>query len=158
MKAEKKVEENVFLLKDTIDILRDLISDEPYELDARLTLGRIYLEATDLRDQVHEELIGSKKTARELAIEQFKRILVWEDKYEEAHYYCAAALAAKEPDGSTKKGSLQEACRYLDGVLNLFKKRKSSKGEKQKMLRYAVEDPLFKTLQDKIKTLLKKID
>ena len=158
LKREEKVEENVFLLKDTIDILIDIISSEPYELDARLTLGRIYLEAIDLPDQVREEVIGPNKSAKELAIEQFKRILVWEDKYEEAHYYCAAALAAKERDGSTKEESLEEARHHLDYLLELFKKRSASKEEKEKMLRDALEDPLFKTLKSEIETLLKGIN
>ena len=158
LKREKKVRESIVLLKDTIDILIDIISSEPYELDARLTLGRIYLEATDVPVQVHEEMIGSKSTAKELAIEQFKRRLVWEVKHEEAHYYCAAALAAKGPDRSTKKGSLKEARRHLDDLLELFKNRNALREEKGKMLRDALEDPLFKALKRKIKTLLKEID
>ena len=154
-------DEQIVLLRDTIEILKTLTSNEPYELDARLTLGRFYLESTGLDKDTLGTLIGKDESAKKMAVEQFRRIMVWDDEYEDAYYYCAPALVSNDPRerlvihaGSEKhaqniidKKNLKEAEFCIDRLYKLFTDRKESKDRMKKIFEEAKGDHLFKKIE-----------
>ena len=157
LEENKKLdEEDTALLKDTIDILERLTSVEPYELDAKLTLGRFYLELTTF-DNVTREKFFKGKSLKELSIDQFRRIIVWDRDHEDAYYYLAAALVAKEADEEIQI-SKQEACGCLNKLLELCKKRDADKHRIEKIFKDAKEDELFSPLQDEIEEIIRSIE
>ena len=152
----KLSEEDIALLKDTIDILEDLTSREPYELDAKLALGCFYLELTTFNEKTCKNF-SKNKTLRALSIEQFRRIIVWDKEHEDAYYYLAAALVAKEADEEIQI-SKQEACGCLNKLLELCKKRDADKHRIEKIFKDAKEDELFSPLQDEIEEIIRSIE
>ena len=164
-----KIRDNIVLLRDTIEILKTLTSNEPYELDARLTLGRFYLESTGLDKDTLGTLIGKDESAKEMAVEQFRRIMVWDDEYEDAYYYCAPALVSNDlrerlaahagiENRAIDRGNLKEAESCIDRLYDLLTERDESKDRMKKIFEDAKRDPLFKKLNDKLETILRKID
>lgn len=139
----------VILVKDTVDILESLGNREPYELDAKLTLGRFYLEMNSLYFPKKNETAYDSLNA----IDQFQRILIWDEEHEEAHYYLSAALVSEHPEIKINK-STKEAEKQLKRLSKICCSRYGKKNTKL-MFEKANEDPLFKPLETIIKKVVK---
>ncbi len=75
------------LIEDAQVILKSIIVKNPHEIDARITLGRLFLQDALSDGQVDSDMVDKL----EKAIRELQKVLVWEDENSDPYYYLAAA-------------------------------------------------------------------
>ncbi len=126
------------LIRNTVEYLEKLITNEPHELDARLYLGKFYSRV----NYINKILRQKKKIVKyyEMAVDQFQSIILWQDKFPDAYYELAAAYLRTYP------GRVKFAMEHLELGINYA--GEIDKKYLKKMKREAREDELFFTVSN----------